>query len=189
MNVFDRPLVLNRECASLWPERHASIYGVKSSSTGETIPNTMRRPLYIAVILLILSGVLYSDQIKPNHLIGRWSLIYRGNYGYRFRFYKNYRALCILYLRINALVFKGIYTIEDNNMIRINIYEMKNEENISRINLKRNFTKTASSYFIFQGTIKESRKEKKLLLKPVRIVIDGRNSDGYFEPAFQLNKK
>ena len=74
-------------------------------------------------------------------------------------------------------------------MIRINIYEMKNEENISRINLKRNFTKTASSYFIFQGTIKESRKEKKLLLKPVRIVIDGRNSDGYFEPAFQLNKK
>ncbi len=168
---------------------HPLMHGVKSSSTDETIPITMKRSLYIAIILLTSSqGILYSEQLKRNDLIGRWSLIYRGNYGYTFRFYKNYRALCILYLRLNALVFKGIYTIEDNNMIRINIYEMKNEENISRINLKRKFTKTVSSYFIFQGTINESDKKKKLLLKPIKIVIDGRNSDGYFEPAFQLNK-
>ncbi len=149
----------------------------------------MKKLLYTAIILLALPQViLHPEQLKPNNLVGGWSLIYRGNYGYKFRFYKNYRVLCILYLRLNALVFKGIYTVEDNNRIRINIYEMKNEENISRINLKRNFVKTSSSYFIFQGNIDKSSKKKKLLLKPIEVVIDGRRSDGYFEPAFTLNK-
>ncbi len=149
----------------------------------------MKKLLYTAIILLTLpQGTLHPDQLKPDNLVGRWSLIYRGNYGYKFRFYKNYRVLCILYLRLNALVFKGIYTVEDNNRIRINIYEMKNEENISRINLKKNFVKTSSSYFIFQGSIDKSSKKKKLLLKPIEVVIDGRRSDGYFEPAFTLNK-
>ena len=65
---------------------------------------------------------------------------------------------------------------------------MKNEENISRINLRNNFTKTSSSYFIFHGVIKKSKWKKILQLNPIKIIIDGRNSEGYFEPVIELKK-
>lgn len=141
------------------------------------------------MLILLATGALLAKPLKTGDLIGTWRLMYRGHYGYTFRFYRNYRALCILHLRINALIFKGVYTVEGGNRIRININGMKNEQNPSRPNLKKNFVKTSSSYFIFQGTLHRSENRMKLLMQPVSIVIDGMSSAGYFEPSFELVKQ
>lgn len=121
-------------------------------------------------------------------IIGRWSLIYADNYGYSFTFFKNFRALIVIYLKTSAILFKGVYTIEENNSIRVNIVEMKNEESIQNINSGRDFVKTQKSYFIFRGSIREREKKKALIVKPEKIIIDGSNSEGYFEPLIKLEQ-
>ncbi len=111
---------------------------------------------------------------------------YSGNFGYQFSFYANYRALVILYLNMETLVFKGVYTIEDGSKLKINIYEMKEERRSGTPS--RGFVKAKSSYFLFSGyeTVKQGRTT--LLLRPRAIIIDGNNSEGYFEPLLKLAK-
>jgi len=118
---------------------------------------------------------------------GKWRLKYRNNYGYYFKFYKNFKSRVILYLHNHALVFKGVYTIE-NNQIRINIYEMKRARRFSNVNSRKGFVKAKSSYFLFKGQIQELKKKKYLVVSPVKIEIDGNNSDGYFEPEIKLKR-
>lgn len=142
----------------------------------------------LALIFFLGSGLLRAEPVSFQDLAGRWQLMYRGNYGYEFRFFRNYQVVCILYLSTNALVFKGIYNIEAGRKIRINIYQMKNEESVSGINLNRNFVKASSSYFEFKADLEKIRKEKVLVLTPERIIIDGNNSDGYFEPVIRLKR-
>jgi len=120
------------------------------------------------------------------NVIGNWTLKYSGNYGYTFSFYSNYRALVVLYLNMETLIFKGVYTIEEGNKLKINIYEMKEEHRAA--GTKKGFVKAKSSYFLFGGhTIKKNRKET-LYLRPRAIIIDGNNSEGYFEPLIKLTK-
>ena len=119
-------------------------------------------------------------------VIGNWTLKYSGNYGYNFSFYSNYRALVVLYLNMETLIFKGVYTIEDGNKLKINIYEMKEEHRAGCI--KKGFVKAKSSYFLFSGhKIRKNGKET-LNLRPLAIIIDGNNSEGYFEPLIKLAK-
>jgi hypothetical protein len=146
----------------------------------------MKKLIFLLLIIFLITPS--SASLKFNDLNGRWRLIYGGNYGYEFRFHKSFRALCILYLRSNAHVFKGVYTIEEGNKIRINISEMKNEQSSTSINMNKNFVKTSSSYFIFEGEIKKSKNKKILELKPIKIIIDSNDSDGYFEPLLKLEK-
>ncbi len=121
-------------------------------------------------------------------ITGTWKLMYRGNYGYEFRFYPSYKAIIILYLRTESLLFKGVYTIETDNIVRININEMKRERRISGFSLSHGFAEAKSSYFQFDGSLAGKKNAPKLILKPVRIIIDGNSSDGYFEPVIKLGK-
>ena len=125
--------------------------------------------------------------LKFEELTGRWKLLYANNYGYDFRFYKNYRSLVILHLNNHALIFKGVYTIENENDIKINIYAMKRSPG-KRLKLYGGFVKTKSSHFLFQGQVQARGKKPQLVVNPKRIVIDGNNSDGYFEPVIKLKK-
>ena len=118
---------------------------------------------------------------------GSWSLQYQHNYGYNFQFYPNYKSIIILYLSNLTLVFKGVYTVEEKSVIRINIYEMKHEKNPARVNLSSGFVKAKSSYFLFLGSIKDEGKS--LAIRPIKTIIDGNNSGGYFEPYIKLKKK
>ncbi len=113
--------------------------------------------------------------------------MYKNNYGYEFRFQTNYRAFCIIYSGTNAIIFKGIYSIEKDTLT-ININEMKNEENIYRMDLGRKFTKITSSYFIFNMELNGKDKNKTLVLKPVKIIIDGNDSNGYFESEVKVKR-
>lgn len=143
----------------------------------------------MVIPLLLLTILPYAEALDFNEIQGRWKLMYAGNYGYEFRFLKNYRVICILYHKVNAIVFKGIYTIEEGSKIRMNINEMKNSKSITNIDYNRKFIKASSSYFIFDGeTIKENNK-KILILKPQKVIIDGNSSDGYFEPEVKLNRQ
>lgn len=126
------------------------------------------------------------EPIDFKDLPGRWSLRFSGNFGYEFRFNKNYKALVIIYLGNSSLLFNGVYTIENGNL-KINIYEMKNEDRSDNLNIYSNFVKTKSSYFLFKaGIIKQPVSNKMLVLRPSSIIIDGNSSDGYFEPIIKL---
>jgi len=119
---------------------------------------------------------------------GKWVLMYPNRYGYSFYFSRNFKSVVILYLKSYALVFKGVYTFE-NNLLKINVYEMKNSSTTGYINLYRNFTKVKSSQFIYKSNIRTYKSKKKILvINPVKITIDGNTSDGYFEPTIKLKK-
>lgn len=148
------------------------------------------------IILLIFVGcVMFSPSVSAEdqlpvdfkNLNGSWSLLYGNDYGYSFRFYKNYRAVVILYLNSNSIIFKGVYNIEGTDSIRINVSEMKREESVKNINLKGGFVKAKSSHFIFSVRITSNNGKKNLELRPRNIFIDGSDSDGYFEPYIKLD--
>jgi hypothetical protein len=122
------------------------------------------------------------------NVIGNWSLKYTGNYGYYFSLSRNYRAIVIIYLNSQALVFKGVYTIDEKNKLKINISEMKDEPRVAGINLYKGFLKAKSSYFLFDGYKLKKNNKDNLCLEPRSIIIDGNNSEGYFEPSIKLTK-
>ena len=119
-------------------------------------------------------------------VIGTWSLKYSGNYGYAFSLTSSYRATVVLFLNMETLTFRGVYTIEDGNKLRININEMKDEHRSGARN--RGFVKAKSSYFLFGGYTSRKSGRETLYLKPLAIIIDGNNSEGYFEPLIKLAK-
>ena len=123
------------------------------------------------------------------NVIGNWRLKYSGNYGYYFSLSPNYHALVIIYLNTQALIFRGVYTINDENKLRINISEMKDEPRVTALNLYKGFMKAKSSYFLFAGYRVKKNNRAALNLQPRAIVIDGNNSDGYFEPSIKLAKE
>lgn len=120
------------------------------------------------------------------NVIGTWSLMYSGNYGYAFSLSHSYRATVILYLNMEILTFRGVYTIEEGNKLRININEMREEHRGGGKN--RGFVKAKSSYFLFGGYKTKKGGRETLYLKPLAIIIDGNNSEGYFEPLIKLAK-
>lgn len=122
-----------------------------------------------------------------NSLRGTWELLYSDNYGYSFRFDRNYKAIVVIYMNDSSVIFKGVYTIEDANTLRINISAMKREERLKDLDYKDGFVNVKSSYFIFKGRITGALKSRKLELKSDTISIDGSDSEGYFEPLIELN--
>lgn len=135
--------------------------------------------------------VVSSDIIPLNFntIKGNWDLKYGDNYGYSFRLDNNYRAVVILYLNSSSVVFRGIYTIEKDDILRINISEMKRDERVKGINISRGFNQVKSSYFLFHSRIYEKAGKTMMELRPVRILIDDNPSDGYFEPLIRLVKQ
>ncbi len=143
--------------------------------------------IYYIIVILLISLNSFATNLNYNNVQGKWRLMYKRNYGYEFRFQNNYISYAILYYGTSALVFKGIYSLEGNE-IRININAMKNEANIHRINFRNKFVKTSSSYFIFNGEFQGNKTNKILILKPLKTIIDGNESNGYFEPEVKLKR-
>ena len=164
------------------------------------INRTFGKKIFILFILLIIfiqfsfkvNGENYkanrdSLDLKSSNLSGNWTLLYENDYGYDFRFHKDNSAIVILYLNENSVIFRGTYIIENDSAIRINLSDMKSEEKIKNINLKKGFVKIESSYFIFKTRIAMESDKKILELRPKEIFIDANDSKGYFEPFFKLN--
>lgn len=120
---------------------------------------------------------------------GTWVLDYGHSMGYEFRFYKNYRALIILYLGNHALLFKGVYILEDGNRVRVNVSEMKRSRDVRKVTTAGGFVKAKSSWFLMKCDVSGSGKDRKLTVRPVQTVIDGSSSEGYLEPVLKLKKK
>jgi len=155
---------------------------------------TFRKRIFIFLILLIVS-IQFSFKangenllpLKLSNLWGNWTLLYENDYGYNFKFYKDNKAVVILYLNTNSTIFRGTYSIENDSTIIINISEMKNEEKTKNLNLKKGFTKIESSCFVFNARITIESNKQKLELRPQKIFIDANDSKGFFEPFFKLN--
>ena len=150
-------------------------------------------PLFTALLFILpinnLSGSDAAARTGLNftNLRGAWELVYSDNYGYYFRFDRNYKAIVVLYLHDSSVIFKGVYTIEDPDTLRINISAMKREDRLKNFNFNEGFVNVKSSYFIFKGRITGNSRARKLELKADTISIDGSDSEGYFEPLIELN--
>jgi len=142
---------------------------------------------FISTVFLMKASAEDVLPVNFKSLSGNWNLLYGNDYGYSFYFYKNYRAVVVLYLNSSSIVFKGVYNIETSDSIRINISEMKRVESVKNIDLKSGFVKAKSSHFIFNTRIINSNGKKNLELKPLTIFIDGSDSEGYFEPYIKLD--
>jgi hypothetical protein len=152
-----------------------------------------RKKIFIFLILLIISTQFpfrvngeNSLPLNLNNLWGNWILLYENDYGYNFKFYKDNKAIVILYLNTNSVIFRGTYSIENDSTIKINISEMKNEEKIKNLNLKTGFVKIEAAYFVFNARITTESNKKIFELRPQKIFIDASDSRGYFEPFFKL---
>jgi len=126
-------------------------------------------------------------EITYKNIPGRWKEIYSNNYGYSFTFRRNYDSTVIVYLKQSAIIFKGIYTVA-NNRIKINLYKMKHCNSLREIYSKRGYYKSNSSYFLFNSSIIKNKKGKSMILMPEKVIINGNNSEGYFEPKMILKK-
>jgi len=150
----------------------------------------MKQKFFILIALLIISVQLVNGEnslpLQLNNLWGNWTLLYENDYGYDFKFYKDNKAVIILYLNTNSIIFRGTYSIENDSTLIINLSEIKNEEKTKNLNLKNNFVKVESSYFVFNARIATESNKKNLELRPKKIVIDANDSKGYFEPFFKL---
>ena len=150
----------------------------------------MKQKFFILIALLIISVQLVNGEnslpLQLNNLWGNWALLYENDYGYDFKFYKDNKAVIILYLNTNSIIFRGTYSIENDSTLIINLSEIKNEEKTKNLNLKNNFVKVESSYFVFNARIATESNKKNLELRPKKIVIDANDSKGYFEPFFKL---
>lgn len=148
-----------------------------------------RMVTFLIISLILPAAALHPvEKLEPARLHGTWRLLYRGGYGYTFKFQKNFQSVCIIHLNTSAVVFKGVYTIENENAVRINIYEMKNDCNAQSPSTGAGFTRTSSTYFVFRASLSGVTPPPVLMLYPSRTVIDGRSSDGYFEPEIRLTR-
>ncbi len=160
-----------------------SLYSCTPASEGEQDNRSIEKDLVEKEII-----TENTKQVTFEEIAGTWKLVYRGNYGYEFRLYPSYKAVVILYLRTESLIFKGVYTIEPESIVRININEIKREKRITGLGLTHGFTRAKSSYFQFKGSLSDDINGKTLIFRPVRIIMDGNSSDGYFEPIIKLKK-
>jgi len=134
------------------------------------------------IVLLIIAFPVFSEPVTLTNVVGRWE-----GESYLFSINKNYTASVVVYINSSeAFIFNGIYTVE-KGALRININEMKSGSR-SQIYQHQGFTKTASSRFVFIGDLAVV-KEKTLTLKPKEIIIDGANSEGYFDQLVTLKKR
>jgi hypothetical protein len=132
--------------------------------------------------LLILGLPLGASTVTLNDIAGSW----KGG-SYLFVLGRNYTATVVIYInQYEAYVFSGIYNIEKNDVLNISIREMKSGPQ-SEVLSKKGFSRTASSRFAFYATINKS-KGKSLILRPKEIIIDGNNSEGYFEKELTLGQ-
>ena len=129
--------------------------------------------------------VIESDEeflLEYSELLGQWELKYQQNYGYEFIFSDDYNAEITLNLNTAIIKFKGKFLLEDGHRIRIFLSEMMQKDEITHGNI----VPVKDSYFLFNGRIIES---ETLVLNPIRVITQGRNSDGYFEPQIRLKKQ
>jgi hypothetical protein len=139
-----------------------------------------RNTLSFFICVFFCAAPLYSANISLNNVSGKW----QGG-SYLFVLGRNYTASVVIYINQNeAYVFNGIYTVENKDFLRINISEMKSGPRSQALS-KQGLIRTASSRFTFFASIDQG-KTRKLTLRPKEIIIDGNNSDGYFEKEIIL---
>jgi hypothetical protein len=142
----------------------------------------MRKLFIITVLLTFFPCFAEAPTLK--NVVGTWQ-----NANYLFMLTNSYKATVIIYAtKYQTFVFSGIYTVENDAKLRINISEIKTC-NPGEEKSRKGFTKTASSRFVFAADIAANSRGKQMNIKPKEIIIDGNNSEGYFDSSISLQKK
>jgi hypothetical protein len=142
----------------------------------------MRKLFLITILFISLPCMAEAPTLK--NVIGTWQ-----NANYQFLLTNSYKATVIIYANAyQTFVFSGIYTVESDTKLRINISEIKTC-NPAEVNSRKGFTKTASSRFVFAADIAAVKTGRQMNIKPKEIIIDGNSSEGYFDSNISLQKK
>ncbi len=142
----------------------------------------MKKIFFIAVLLAAFPCFAEAPTLK--NVVGTWS-----SANYQFILTNSYKATVIIFAnKYQNFVFSGIYTVESDAKLRINISEIKTC-NPGEVYARKGFTKTASSRFVFAADLTSGSRGRLMNLKPKEIIIDGNSSEGYFDPAISLQKK
>jgi hypothetical protein len=164
----------------------------------------MKKILICIFTLLLLGTVCYfaykynnltvesnekSSPLDYSELLGKWTLAYPQNYGYEFTFLDDYNAEITLHLNDVIIKFKGKFSLEDSYRIRVTLFEMMQKDEITVLEKKYSFTPVRDSYFLFKGKMVRDSNPKTLILNPIKIITEGRDSEGYFEPQIRLKKQ
>lgn len=148
----------------------------------------LRKMRYNVMKTKVLGALVFfvsvAGAIDFKEVVGTWRLHYRGNYGYEFMFNRSYRAVCVVRLKEMTIYFRGVYTIDDQKNLRINISEIKNQEP----GRAAKYNPVSSSYFVFEAKRYQHAGKDYLELRPIDIIINGKSSEGYFEPVMKLVK-
>jgi len=137
------------------------------------------RKIILAAALVVSGVALQAAPLSLNDCYGRWH-----NPIYVFTFNRNYTASIIIFVNQNeSYVFNGVFNIDKDNLVRVNINEMKSCPPSSSFS-RSGYSKAASSHFTF---LVES-KGKTMTVRPKEIIIDGNNSEGYFDQEIVLKK-
>ena len=137
-------------------------------------------------------SIEFDDQaslLDYSELSGKWMLKYPQNYGYEFIFSDDYSAEITLYLNTTIIRFRGRFLLEDGSRIRITVLEMMQRDEIAVHEKNYNFMPVNNSYFLFRGQILKDSKHRTLVLNPMRIITEGKDSEGFFEPQIRLRKQ
>jgi len=141
------------------------------------------KKILLSIILFSAVALSAAPSFSLNDCYGRWQ-----DETYLITLNRNYTASVIIFVNpTTAYVFNGVFTIEKDNQIRLNINEMKCGPRSSAFS-RSGFTKAASSRFVFEIQ-PSSVQGKALVLKPREVTIDGNNSEGYFDQELKLKKK
>lgn len=140
----------------------------------------MKRTIFSFLLILFVISVP-AFALTLSDCYGRWQ-----NGIYTFTFNKNYTASVIIGINPReSIVFSGVFNVEKDNLVRINISEMKQCPRGAAFS-RSGFSKTASSHFIF--ALDPRADKRTLVVRPRTITIDGNNGEGYFEPEIILKR-
>ena len=137
------------------------------------------KKLFLAAAVIFAAQIIHAAPLSLSDCYGRWQ-----NSTYVFTFNKNYTSSIIIFVSpTESYVFNGVFNIDHDNLVRINISEMKSCPPSCAFT-RSGFSKTASSHFTF---IVEP-KRRSMTVRPKEIVIDGNSSEGYFDQEISLKK-
>lgn len=105
---------------------------------------------------------------------------------YTFSFNRNYTATIVIGINQNeCIVFSGVFNVEKDNLVRVNISEFKQCPRGMAF-VKSGFSRTASSHFIL--ALDPRADKRTLVIRPKEIIIDANSSEGYFDQEMALRK-
>jgi hypothetical protein len=128
------------------------------------------------------------EKIAVENLLGHWENIYNNGLGYEFTFKKEGRDTkgeITIHLHDESLKFFGEVLFSQNQLL-MTVLKISRKSSAGK-EWTRPYSVTQSK-FIFNVKKHDKSSDKGLRMEPLTVLIEGRDTIGYFEPYFILHR-